>query len=64
MILNYKCIRIQLYKKMPPWGGQNAMHNYRVVPIKISNLCISYTRVMTTDLALVSKILLMPLGVP
>ena len=40
---------------MPPWGGQNVMHNYRVVPIINSNPCISYTRVMTTDLALVSK---------
>ena len=40
---------------MPPWGGQNATYNHGVFPIITSNLCISYTSVMTTDLDLVSK---------
>ena len=45
-------------------GRSNAMHNYRMYPIIIFNPCISYTRVITSDLALFSKNLTNALGGP
>ena len=38
-----------------PLRRSNVMHNYRVFPIITSNPCISYTRVITFNLNLVSK---------
>ena len=37
-------------------GRSNVIYNHGIFPIIISNLCISYTGVITVNLALVSKI--------